>query len=150
FASDYLAELVTLPTVAVVVAFLAALAALNMRGIKESLGANVVATLVELGGLLLVIGLGAWVLLRGDGEPGRLVELGTAEHGALGAARAVWVWASYSFVGSGPSVNLAGGVRDPGRTYPRALFGALLTAGAVYVLIGVVASATVPTEALAE
>ncbi|HLS75824.1 MAG TPA: APC family permease [Nocardia sp.] len=150
FASDYLAELVTLPTVAVVVAFLAALAALNMRGIKESLGANVVATLVELGGLLLVIGLGAWVLLRGDGEPGRLVELGTAEHGALGAVLAGSVLAYYSFVGFETSVNLAEEVRDPRRTYPRALFGALLTAGAVYVLIGVVASATVPTEALAE
>ncbi|MBF6387911.1 APC family permease [Nocardia farcinica] len=148
FASDYLAELVTLPTVVVVV-FLLALAALNLRGIKESLGANVAATAVELGGLLLVIGLGTWVLVRGDGDPGRLTQLGTAEQGVVGATLAGAVLAYYSFVGFETSVNLAEEVSDPRRTYPRALFGALLTAGAVYVAIGVVAAAAVPTDVLA-
>ncbi len=38
------------------------LAAVNARGIKESLRANVVATLVEVGGLVLVVVLGAVVL----------------------------------------------------------------------------------------
>ncbi|MEV0339498.1 APC family permease [Nocardia sp. NPDC050713] len=150
FASDYLAALVTLPTLAVVVVFLSALAALNLRGIKESLGANVVATAIELGGLLLVIGLGAWVLLRGDGDPSRLTQVETAERGAVGAVLAGAVLAYYSFVGFETSVNLAEEVRDPRRTYPRALFGALLTAGAVYVLLGAVAGAVVPTEVLAE
>ncbi|WP_280488799.1 APC family permease [Nocardia farcinica] len=149
FASDYLAELVTLPTVVVVVVFLLALAALNLRGIKESLGANVAATAVELGGLLLVIGLGTWVLVRGDGDPGRLTQLGTAEQGVVGATLAGAVLAYYSFVGFETSVNLAEEVSDPRRTYPRALFGALLTAGAVYVAIGVVAAAAVPTDVLA-
>ncbi|WP_280224591.1 APC family permease [Nocardia farcinica] len=149
FASDYLAEMVTLPTVVVVVVFLLALAALNLRGIKESLGANVAATAVELGGLLLVIGLGTWVLVRGDGDPGRLTELGTAEQGVVGATLAGAVLAYYSFVGFETSVNLAEEVSDPRRTYPRALFGALLTAGAVYVAIGVVAAAAVPTDVLA-
>ncbi|MEU1521128.1 APC family permease [Nocardia rhamnosiphila] len=150
FASDYLAELITVPTAAVVVLFLSALALLNIRGVKESLGANVVATAVEVGGLLLVIGLGTWVLVRGDGEPRRLLELGTAEHGAVGATLAGAVLAYYSFVGFETSVNLAEEVRDPRRAYPRALFGALLTAGLVYVLLGVVAGAVVPTEILAE
>lgn len=149
FASDYLAELVTLPTVAVVVVFLLLLAALNIRGVRESLGANVVATLVELGGLLLVIGLGAWILLRGDADPARLTALGTAEHGAAGAVLAGAVLAYYSFVGFETSVNLAEEVADPRRSYPRALFGALLTAGAVYVLLGLLTSAAVPTEVLA-
>lgn len=150
FASDYLAELVTLPTVVVVVVFLMASALLNMRGIRESLGANAAATAVEVGGLLLVIGLGAWVVIRGDGDPDRLTHLGTAEHGAVGATLAGAVLAYYSFVGFETSVNLAEEVRDPRRAYPRALFGALLTAGLVYVLLGVVAGAAVPTEVLAE
>ncbi|MGW4740356.1 APC family permease [Nocardia xishanensis] len=140
FASDYLAALVTLPTVAVVVVFLLVLAALNMRGIKESLGANVIATAIELSGLLLVIGLGGWVLARGGGDPARLTRIGTAEQGAIGAVLGGAVLAYYSFVGFETSVNLAEEVRDPRRTYPRALFGALLTAGAVYVLTGEVAS----------
>ena len=51
--------------------FLALLAALNTRGISESLGANRVATLIEVGGLLLVIVLGAIVIGRGEGDLGR-------------------------------------------------------------------------------
>ncbi|MFJ6674824.1 APC family permease [Actinosynnema sp. NPDC091369] len=149
FAGDYLGALVSLPTVAVVVVFLGALALLNIRGIKESLGANVVATIVEVGGLVLIIGLGAWVLLRGDGDVGRLTEFGGGGHGVVGATLAGAVLAYYSFVGFETSVNLAEEVEDPRRSYPRALFGALLTAGVVYLLIGVVASAAVPTDRLA-
>jgi amino acid transporter len=149
FAGDYLRALVSLPTAAVVVVFLAALALLNIRGIKESLGANVVATLIEVGGLVLIIGLGTWVILRGDADLGRLTEVGTGGQGIVGATLAGAVLAYYSFVGFETSVNLAEEVREPRRSYPRALFGALLTAGVVYVLIGVVAAATVPTDQLA-
>ncbi|MBF6345399.1 APC family permease [Nocardia cyriacigeorgica] len=149
FAGDYLQALVSLPTLLVVVIFLVALAALNIRGIKESLGANVVATAIELSGLLLIIGLGVWVMLRGDADPGRLAQVGTSDHGAAGAVLAGTVLAFYSFVGFETSVNLAEEVKDPRRAYPTALFGALLTAGVVYALIGVVASACVPTEQLA-
>ncbi|MBF6192577.1 APC family permease [Nocardia sp. CDC186] len=149
FAADYLRALVTLPTALVVVVFLGALALLNVYGIKESLGANVAATLVELGGLVLVIGLGAWVVVRGDAEPARLAEVGTAKHGVVGATLAGAVLAFYSFVGFETSVNLAEEVADPRRSYPRALFGALLTAGGVYLLIGFAAGAVVPTDRLA-
>ncbi|WP_063064226.1 APC family permease [Nocardia violaceofusca] len=149
FAGDYLQVLVSAPTAVVIVVFLVALAALNIRGIKESLRANVAASLVELSGLVLIIGLGAWILLRGDADPGRLTEIGTAEHGPVAAVLAGTVLAFYSFVGFETSVNLAEEVRDPRRSYPIALFGALLTAGVVYVLVGVVASAAVPTGELA-
>ncbi|MGV9674237.1 APC family permease [Nocardia sp. NPDC003482] len=149
FAGDYLRALVELPTTAVIVVFLTALALLNIRGIKESLGANAVATVIELGGLVLIIVLGAWVMLRGDADPARLTEIGTPEHGVVGATLAGAVLAFYSFVGFETSANLAEEVTDPRRSYPRALFGALFTAGIVYVLIGVVASAAVPTDRLA-
>ncbi|MFD6398912.1 APC family permease [Nocardia sp. NPDC060249] len=150
FAGDYLQSLISLPTFMVVVVFLALLAALNIRGIKESLAANVVATLVEIGGLLLIIALGAWLMLRGDADLDRLTQVGTADHGAIGAVLAGSVLAFYSFVGFETSVNLAEEVKDPRRSYPTALFGALLTAGVVYVLVGVVASACVPTDQLAQ
>ncbi|MFF0454252.1 APC family permease [Nocardia africana] len=149
FAGDYLQAIVSAPTALVIVVFLVALALLNIRGIKESLRANVAASLVELSGLVLIIGLGAWILVRGDAEPGRLTEIGTAEHGPVAAVLAGTVLAFYSFVGFETSVNLAEEVRDPRRSYPFALFGALLTAGVVYVLVGVVASAAVPTGELA-
>jgi amino acid transporter len=149
FGGDYLAEFVTLPVALVAVVFLLALALVNARGIKESTRANVAATVIEVGGLLLVVGLGAWVLLRGDGDLSRLGRLGTPEQGAAAALLTGAVLAFYSFVGFETSVNVAEETRDPRRSYPRALFGALATAGVVYVLVGVVASAAVPTERLA-
>ncbi len=150
FGGDYLSEFITLPVVLVTVVFLTALALLNARGISESTRANVVATVIEVGGLLLVIGLGAWIVLRGDGDLKRLTDLGTSREGPVAAVLSGAVLAYYSFVGFETSVNVAEETRDPRRSYPRALFGALLTAGAVYALVGVAASAAVPTETLSE
>ncbi len=75
--------------------------------------------------------------------------MGTPEAGPAAAVLAGSVLAFYSFVGFETSVNLAEEVRDARRSYPRALFGALLVAGVVYVAVGVVASAVVPTDDLA-
>ncbi|WP_241563264.1 APC family permease [Streptomyces sp. E1N211] len=149
FSGDYLSAFVTLPVALVTVVFLALLALVNARGIKESTRANVVATVVEVGGLAIVVVLGAWLLLRGDGELGRLTDLGTPEKGAAAAVLSGSVLAYYSFVGFETSVNVAEETRNPRRSYPRALFGALATAGAVYVLVGLAASAAVPTAQLA-
>ncbi|GAA2462091.1 APC family permease [Streptomyces glaucus] len=149
FAGDYLSVFVTLPVAPVAVGFLLLLALVNARGIRESTRANVLATVVEVAGLAVIVVLGAWLLLRGDGDPGRLTRLGTPEKGAMAAVLSGSVLAYYSFVGFETSVNVAEETRDPRRSYPRALFGALVTAGAVYVLVGVAASAAVPTERLA-
>lgn len=149
FAGDYLAVFVRVPAGPAAVLFLAALALLNARGVRESTRANVAATLVEVGGLAVVVVLGAWLLLRGEGDVGRLTRLGTADSGAAAALLSGAVLAYYSFVGFETSVNVAEETRDPRRSYPRALFAALLTAGAVYALVGAAASAAVPTGTLA-
>ncbi|MET7443346.1 APC family permease, partial [Streptomyces sp. NPDC005568] len=143
FAGDYLTAFVSLPVAAVVIVFLAALALLNARGIKESTRANVVATVIEVGGLLIVVVLGAWIVLRGDGHVDALTDLGTPQKGAAAAVLSGAVLAYYSFVGFETSVNVAEETRDPVRSYPRALFGALGTAGLVYVLVGLAATAAV-------
>ncbi|GAA4690610.1 APC family permease [Kocuria gwangalliensis] len=149
FAGDYLAVFVELPTILVVVLFLGLLAALNTRGISESLGANRVATIIEVSGLLLVIALGALVVIRGEADLGRLTELGTPENGPIAAVLAGSVLAFYSYAGFETSANLAEETKDPARSYPRALFGALIVAGVIYALVGAAASAVVPTEELA-
>lgn len=150
FAGDYLAEFVSVPTAVVVVVFLGLLAALNARGISESMGVNRVATIVEVSGLLMVIVLGAVVVARGDADLSRLTELGTPDNGPVAAVFAGSVLAFYSYVGFETSVNIAEETKDPARSYPRALFGALVVAGVIYALVGVAASAVVPTADLAE
>lgn len=148
FAGDYLGAFLDVPAVPAALAFLLLVAALNARGIRESLRANVVMTVVEVSGLLLVVGLGAWVLARGDGSPGRVLE-GPAETGAAAAVLATALVAFYSFVGFETSANLAEETKDVSRVYPRALFGSLLAAGVVYVLVGLVTPAVVDPATLA-
>lgn len=147
FAGDYLGTFLDVPTIPTALVFLALVAALNLRGIKESLRANVVMTAVELSGLVLVVVLGALVLGRGEGEVSRLTDLppGTGVAAAtLGGA----LIAFYSFVGFETSANIAEEVRDVRRVYPRALFGAIATAGVVYLLVALVAPAVVAPDDL--
>jgi amino acid transporter len=149
FSGEYLAELVDVPQVPAALVFLTLVALLNARGIKESLRANVVMTVVEVGGLVLVVVLGLLVVLDGEGDVGRVTSFreGTsAPLAVLGGA----LLAYYSFVGFETSANVAEETQDVRRDYPRALFGSLLVAGAAYVLVGLAVSAAVPTGTLAE
>lgn len=147
FAGDYLATFVDLPPHVTALAFLGVIGLLNARGIKESLSANIVMTLIEVSGLVLVVVAGAWFLGQGHGDPGRALEFkaGTSPGVAiLGAA----LLAFYSFFGFETSANLAEEVRDVRRTYPRALFGALLIAGVIYMAVGVAAATVLPVDSL--
>jgi APA family basic amino acid/polyamine antiporter len=147
FAGDYLATFVDLPPHVTALAFLGVIGLLNARGIKASLSANIVMTLIEVSGLVLVVVAGAWFLGQGHGDPGRALEFkaGTSPGVAiLGAA----LLAFYSFVGFETSANLAEEVRDVRRTYPRALFGALLIAGVIYMAVGVAAATVLPVDSL--
>ncbi|HEU5486583.1 MAG TPA: APC family permease, partial [Microlunatus sp.] len=148
FAGDYLGTFLAVPAVPAAVVFLAVVAAINLRGIKESLSANLVMTVIELSGLVIVIAGGALLLAGGGGDLGRTVEF-RSDVPAATAVLGATIVAYYSFVGFETSANIAEEVRDPGRVYPRALFGALITAGLVYVLVGVASSAVLPPEQLA-
>jgi amino acid transporter len=149
FSGDYLKTFIDVPTQVGAVAFLLAIAALNARGIKESMGANVVMTCVELTGLLIVIAAAATLLADGGGEPGRVLEF-TENETMISATFAGTLLAFYSFVGFETTANVAEEIKDPSRVYPRALFGALIAAGVMYALIGMAATSSLPVGDLAE
>jgi amino acid transporter len=69
FAGDYLAEFITVPSTLAAIVFLVLVALLNLRGIDESMRVNVVLTVIEVGGLLLVIVLGFLTVTGGGGNP---------------------------------------------------------------------------------
>ena len=147
FAGDYLGTFLDVPAVPAAVVFLALVAVLNARGISESLKTNLVMTVIEVGGLVIVVVTVAILLGGGGGDVSRVTQFpegvnpGTA---VLGAA----VIAYYSFVGFETSANVAEEVRDPSRVYPKALFGALLVAGVVYVLVALASSVALPAAEL--
>lgn len=147
FAGDYLSAFVDVPPHVAALVFLGIVALLNARGIKESLSANLVMTLIEICGLLIVIFAAAWFFRTGEADLGRALTFKAGVNPAaavLGAA----LLAFYSFVGFKTSANLAEEIRDVRKTYPRALFGALLIAGAIYMGVAIAAAAVMPVEQL--
>lgn len=147
FAGGYLAAFIDVPQHLAALVFLIVIALLNARGIRESLSANLVMTVIELSGLLLVVLAAAWFFSTGDADMSRALEFKPGVNPAfavLGAA----LLAFYSFVGFETSANLAEEIHDVRKTYPRALFGALLIAGAVYMAVGIAAASVMPIDRL--
>jgi basic amino acid/polyamine antiporter, APA family len=147
FAGDYLSEFVDLPLVVAAVAFLLILAAINLRGISESVRVNLVLTAIEVGGLILIIAIGVAALSEGSGDFSRNFEFKEGES-AFGAIVAGTALSFYAMIGFEDSVNVAEETKAPSRTYPRALFAGLAIAGTLYMLVTLTASLVVPTADL--
>lgn len=148
FAGEYFRTFIDLPPIPVALAFLLVVGALNMRGIRESMAANVVMTIVELSGLVIVVVVVSIMVSGGGGDVSRVLE----PAGDAGVALAVLggaIIAYYSFVGFETSANVIEEVREPRKSYPIALFSALIVAGLVYVLVGIASSIALPAGDLA-
>jgi amino acid transporter len=148
FGGDYLSAFVDVPVVLTALGLVALIAAVNLRGIEESVKINVVFTLVEMGGLVLIVVVAAVAIAGGDAEPARAFDF-KEDTSMLGAALAGAAIAFYALIGFEDSVNVAEETQDPPRTYPKALFGALAIAGTLYLLVTIGASMVVPTGDLA-
>ncbi|OAZ41684.1 amino acid permease [Microbacterium arborescens] len=147
FAGQYLQTFVEVPVVPVAIVFLAVLAALNARGIRESMGANFVMTAVEVSGLVIVVVVVGFLLAGGGGDVSRVTQVPEGT-GVASAVLAGAIIAYYSFVGFETSANMIEEVKEPSKMYPRALFAALGAAGLVYVLVGLASSIALPPEKL--
>lgn len=149
FAGDYLATFVDVPAVPAAIVFLALIACLNARGISESVKSNVVMTAIELTGLLIVVVAVAVMVGAGRGDLDRVGQFPDGATPALAVLSGAIV-AYYSFVGFETSANVAEEIRDPSKVYPAALFGALITAGVLYALVGVASATALPADELSQ
>ncbi len=137
-----------LPVPVTVVGILLLLAAINFRGMRESSATNIVATMIELTGLLIVIVAGALFLGREDAssiaqtiEAGRETDWTSIARGSA--------LAFFAFIGFEDMVNVAEEVKDARRTLPRAILTALAVAGGIYMLISWLTVQVVPPAQLA-
>jgi APA family basic amino acid/polyamine antiporter len=149
FGGDYLKEFVSVPTVLAALVFILVVAAVNFRGISESVRVNVTLTTIELGGLVLICVIAAAALVNGDGEPSRALDFKAGESVPI-AILAGAALAFYALIGFEDSVNVAEETQEPQRDYPRALFGGLAVAGVIYLSVATLASMAVPTQTLAD
>jgi amino acid transporter len=149
FSGDYLSVFVDVHTLPVALAFIVAVALVNFRGISESVRLNVALTTIELAGLVLVVVVASAAIGAGgpDIDGSRLLDFSGDESVPLAIMAGAGL-AFFALIGFEDSVNVAEEAQDPGRDYPRALFGGLLIAGVAYLLVTVVASTVVPTGQL--
>jgi amino acid transporter len=136
----------TIPVSWLALGFLLILTGIVFRGIRESMWVNVLCTLVEAGGLVLVVAVGAsyWGSVNyletpvGLGDPATLLIMQGA------------VLAFFAFIGFEDMYNVAEEVRHPERNLPLGLILAMATAALLYVAVAVTAVSVVPWEELAE
>jgi amino acid transporter len=131
---------------AVALLFMAGLAAINFRGVSESVKLNVVLTIIEIVGLLMVIVVGLWAFTQGgDVDFSRITVFESdSERSTFVAITAATSLAFFAMVGFEDSVNMAEETKDPVRTFPKVLLSGLSIAGIVYVLVSIIAVALVP------
>jgi APA family basic amino acid/polyamine antiporter len=132
-------------------AFMALVAAVNLRGVGESVKANVVLTSVELTGLLIVIVIGLMAIQAGQGDVSRVLAFKAAPDGGLfWPVIAATTLAFFAMVGFEDSVNMAEECKDPSRIFPKVLLAGLVITGTIYVLVSIAAITLVPPEQLGE
>ena len=151
--SGYFLELVQAPSASSIlllasIAFILALSFINFRGISESVWVNLAMSIIELSGLALVLGIGAYVLFSGGADLGRPFEFNDGGNPALLALTGA-VLAFFAMTGFENAANVVEETQDPSRVFPRALLGGMATAGVIYLVIAFIASMVTPIGQLA-
>ena len=126
--------------------FLLVMTGIVFRGIRESMWVNVMCTLVEAGGLILVIAVGFsyWGSVDYFETPSGPVDAQTWLVVVQGA-----VLAFFAFIGFEDMYNVAEEVRDPRRTIPLGLITAMAAAAVLYIAVAITAVSVVSWQELA-
>ena len=133
---------------AVALGFMVLLALINLRGVGESVKFNVVLTLVEVAALCIVIGVGFYVMARGDASIGEVtVFTDFQDKGLFLAVTAATSIAFFAMVGFEDAVNMVEETHEPERIFPRSMLTGLGIAVILYMLVAVsVVAVLTPTE----
>jgi len=134
--TGYLTELVEIPQPVAVLITLAVIGLLVQRGVKESVSAAALLTVVEIGILLVLIFVGVPVLASAELW---LAAFGT--YGALPVSGIVTgaVLAFFAFIGFEDIVNMAEESVNPDRVMGKAILGTLAVTTALYFLLALIA-----------
>ena len=134
----------------VALVFMLVLAAINLRGVGESVKFNVVLTMVEMLALAIVIGIGLYVIGKGDGDLGRVTVFeSSGDKGLFLAVTVATAIAFFSMVGFEDSVNMVEETKEPERIFPRMMLTGLGIAVLIYVLVAISVVAVIPPGGIA-
>lgn len=135
----------SVPIEALALGFLMIMAGIVFRGIRESMWFNVLCTLIEAGGLLIVIAVGFsyWGSVDYLETPPEKSDVGTALLILQGS-----ILTFFAFIGFEDTYNVAEEVKDPETTIPIALVSAMLIATVLYIAVAISAVSVVPYHEL--
>jgi amino acid transporter len=137
--------------VSVALVFMALVAAVNLRGVGESVKANIVLTIVELSGLLFIILVGFFAAFGGQADFSRVMVFESpGDKNAFLAVTAATSLAFFAMVGFEDAVNMAEETRDPVKIFPRIMITGIGITGVIYVLVAIFTVAIVPVGELGE
>ncbi|HRO67328.1 MAG TPA: APC family permease [Pseudobdellovibrionaceae bacterium] len=149
FAGYFSAFLSGVPVWLIGLGFILGLTFVVFWGVREAIWVNSVCTLIEMGGLLVVIFVGASFLGSVDYLSAVAPGNPTGElSGALFLSGAVLTF--YSFIGFEDMINMAEEVKEPEKNIPRALIGAILISSCIYILISLIAVSVLDPQTLSE
>jgi amino acid transporter len=137
------------PALLVTILFVLILTAINYVGITESVVVNMIMTIVEVSGLVIVMIIGAIYIFQGNADWGVLGEF-NAEGNPIFAIVSGVALAFFAMTGFENAANVAEETINPSKTFPRALIGGMVGAGIIYVLVAISAALVVPVDTLAE
>lgn len=146
--AGYVQVLADLPTMLLIVLVVVLLCLLAIWGIRQAVLVASVLTVIEVGGLLLIVWaargsfvhLDDWIRELGSGfSVGQLSLIGSAA-----------VLSFFAFIGFEDMVNVAEEVRDVDRTMPRAIILTIVLTSLLYVAVSLVALLSVETGALGQ
>ncbi|KRE94579.1 amino acid permease [Nocardioides sp. Soil774] len=138
-------------TLATALAFMLVLAAINLRGVGESVKFNVLLTIVEMTALAIVIAIGVWVIARGEGDLSRVTVFENPDDkGLFMAVTIATAIAFFSMVGFEDSVNMVEETQDPMRIFPRTMLTGLGIAVVIYMLVAISVVAVIPAGQIAK
>jgi amino acid transporter len=137
------------PAVLISLALIVLLTIVNFLGITESVIANLVMTVVEITGLVVVLLIAVIHTGRGDSDFGRLADFSTNGNEIFAIVAGVAL-AFFAMTGFENAANVAEEVIDPAKHFPRALVGGMVAAGVIYVLVAMSAALVVDITQLAK
>ncbi len=146
--AGYLSQLVQIDSNIAIVGLIIVLVVISITGIKISVMAASILTLVEIFGLLLIIYHGFDEIVSPSISYVSFVP--RFEYSEISVIFLGAFLAFYAFIGFEDMVNIAEEVKVPSRTFPIAIISALSISTILYILIVVVALQTLPLSALQE
>ncbi len=138
-------------TLIVALCFMLLLAAINLRGVGESVKFNVILTIIEMTALAIVIVIGFLVVARGDGNLDAITVFDSPDDkGLFMAVTVATAIAFFAMVGFEDSVNMAEEIKEPEKIFPKVMLTGLGIAVLIYMLVAISVVAVVPAGQIAE